>query len=51
MPAGHPGVSIGFFFIELAEVLARFEDDYDFVLARPSLPGGLASTPDRSAIA
>jgi putative intracellular protease/amidase len=34
-PAGHPGISIGFFLVELAEVLARFGDDYDLVLATP----------------
>ncbi|MBV1949039.1 hypothetical protein [Streptomyces sp. BV129] len=34
-PAGHPGIPTGFFLVELAAVMARFEKDYDFVLATP----------------
>jgi putative intracellular protease/amidase len=34
-PAGHPGLSTGFFLVELAAVMAEFEDEYDFVLATP----------------
>jgi putative intracellular protease/amidase len=34
-PAGHPGIPTGFFLVELAAVMAAFEDDYDFVLATP----------------
>jgi len=34
-PAGHPGIPTGFFFVELAAVMAEFEKDYDFVLATP----------------
>ncbi len=34
-PAGHPGLPIGFFLVELAAVLKTFEDDYDFIFATP----------------
>ncbi len=34
-PAGHPGISTGFWLIELAAVLAAFESDHEFVLATP----------------
>ncbi|MFE3202380.1 hypothetical protein [Embleya sp. NPDC059237] len=34
-PADHPGIPTGFFLVELAAVMARFEDDYDFILATP----------------
>ena len=34
-PAGHPGIPTGFFLVELAAMLAQFENDYDFVLATP----------------
>ncbi|MFF3376954.1 hypothetical protein ACFYXF_28880 [Streptomyces sp. NPDC002680] len=34
-PAGHPGLPTGFFLVELAAVMAEFENDYDFVLATP----------------
>ncbi|MFI9559373.1 hypothetical protein [Nonomuraea endophytica] len=34
-PAGHPGIPTGFFLVEVAAVLARFEKDYDFILATP----------------
>ena len=34
-PVGHPGIPTGFFLVELAAVMAEFENDYDFVLATP----------------
>jgi hypothetical protein len=34
-PAGSPGISTGFFLVELAAVMAAFEEDYDFILATP----------------
>jgi hypothetical protein len=34
-PSGHPGISIGFFLVELAKVLQDFGDDYDLVFATP----------------
>ena len=34
-PIGHPGIPTGFFLVELAAVMAEFENDYDFVLATP----------------
>lgn len=34
-PADHPGVPTGFFLVELAAIMAAFEDDYDFILATP----------------
>jgi putative intracellular protease/amidase len=34
-PANHPGISTGFFLVELAAVMAAFEKDYDFILATP----------------
>ncbi|WP_217552849.1 hypothetical protein [Streptomyces sp. GbtcB6] len=34
-PAGHPGIPTGFFLVELAAVMAKFESDYDFILATP----------------
>jgi putative intracellular protease/amidase len=34
-PAGHPGIPTGFFLVELAAVMAAFENDYDFILATP----------------
>ncbi|WTX00135.1 hypothetical protein OG216_45320 [Streptomycetaceae bacterium NBC_01309] len=34
-PADHPGLPTGFFLVEVAAVLAQFEDDYDFILATP----------------
>ncbi|WP_406196110.1 DJ-1/PfpI family protein [Streptomyces europaeiscabiei] len=37
-PAGHPGVSTGFYLVELAQILKEFGDEYDFTFATP---GGL----------
>ncbi|MEH0546609.1 hypothetical protein QA802_27070 [Streptomyces sp. B21-105] len=37
-PAGHPGVSTGFYLVEMAQVLKEFGDDYEFTFATP---GGL----------
>ena len=34
-PAEHPGIPTGFFLVELAAILAAFENDYDFILATP----------------
>ncbi|MEU3620759.1 hypothetical protein ABZ725_52315 [Streptomyces sp. NPDC006872] len=34
-PTDHPGIPTGFFLVELAAVMAAFEDDYDFVFATP----------------
>lgn len=34
-PADVPSVSIGFFLVELAQVLSRFQDSHEFVLATP----------------
>ncbi|MFI1031528.1 hypothetical protein [Streptomyces sp. NPDC020951] len=34
-PAGHPGIPTGFFLVELAAVMAAFENDYDLILATP----------------
>ena len=34
-PTNHPGISTGFFLVELAAVIAAFEKDYDFILATP----------------
>ncbi|MFD5161950.1 hypothetical protein ACFWMJ_28385 [Streptomyces hawaiiensis] len=34
-PVGSPGISTGFFLVELAAVMAAFEEDYDFILATP----------------
>lgn len=34
-PADHPGISTGFFLVELAAVMAQFEATHDFVLATP----------------
>lgn len=34
-PSDHPGISTGFFLVELAAVMAAFEKDYDFILATP----------------
>lgn len=34
-PADHPGIPTGFFLVELAAVLAAFEDDHDFIFATP----------------
>lgn len=34
-PARHPGISTGFFLVEMARVLDEFQDDYDFVFATP----------------
>ncbi|MFI5472283.1 hypothetical protein ACIA6D_18855 [Streptomyces cacaoi] len=34
-PAGHPGIPTGFFLVELAAVMAAFENDHDFILATP----------------
>lgn len=35
-PPSVPSIPIGFFHVELAQVLAEFEDDYDFTLATPN---------------
>jgi putative intracellular protease/amidase len=35
LPAGHPGLSTGFFTVELASVLEQFEGNYDFTFATP----------------
>ncbi|WP_329280530.1 DJ-1/PfpI family protein [Streptomyces sp. NBC_01451] len=37
-PAGHPGVSTGFYLVELAQILKEFSDEYEFTFATP---GGL----------
>ncbi|MBV1940449.1 hypothetical protein KUF83_28345, partial [Streptomyces sp. BV286] len=37
-PAGHPGVSTGFYLVEMAQVLKEFGDEYEFTFATP---GGL----------
>lgn len=34
-PAGHPGVSTGFYLVEMAQVLNEFGDEYDFTFATP----------------
>ncbi|HEU4397245.1 MAG TPA: hypothetical protein VFU54_05330 [Actinomycetota bacterium] len=34
-PSGHPGISTGFFLVEMAKVLQDFGDDYDLVFATP----------------
>ncbi|MEV0227433.1 hypothetical protein [Streptomyces sp. NPDC050704] len=34
-PAGHPGVSTGFYLVELAQILKEFGDAYDFTFATP----------------
>ena len=34
-PAGHPGISTGFFLVELARLLHEFERDYTFTFATP----------------
>ncbi|MER6134094.1 DJ-1/PfpI family protein [Streptomyces sp. NPDC001815] len=34
-PADHPGVSTGFYLVELAQILKEFGDDYDFTFATP----------------
>jgi putative intracellular protease/amidase len=34
-PSGHPGLSTGFFLVELARVLREFEQDYEFTFATP----------------
>src|SRR6266498_552023 len=34
-PSGHPGISTGFFLIELAQVLKEFENEYDFTFVTP----------------
>jgi putative intracellular protease/amidase len=34
-PSGHPGISTGFFLVEMAKVLQSFGDEYDFVFATP----------------
>ncbi|WP_181273824.1 DJ-1/PfpI family protein [Brevibacterium oceani] len=34
-PADHPGISTGFFLVELAAVMAQFEETHDFILATP----------------
>lgn len=34
-PASVPSIPIGFFHVELGQVLAEFEDDYEFTLATP----------------
>jgi putative intracellular protease/amidase len=35
LPVAHTGVSTGFFTVELARVLERFEDEYDFTFVTP----------------
>lgn len=34
-PAGHPGLSTGFYLVELAQILKEFGDEYDFTFATP----------------
>jgi hypothetical protein len=34
-PSGHPGISTGFFLVEMAKVLQAFGHDYDLVFATP----------------
>lgn len=34
-PSGHPGISTGFFLVEMAKLLQEFGDEYDFVFATP----------------
>lgn len=34
-PAGHPGVSTGFYLVEMAQVLEELGDEYDFTFATP----------------
>lgn len=34
-PAGHPGVSTGFYLVEPAQILKEFGDEYDFTFAGP----------------
>ena len=34
-PAGHPGISTGFFLVELARLLGEFEQEYEFTFATP----------------
>ncbi|RZJ91958.1 MAG: hypothetical protein EOO20_03490 [Chryseobacterium sp.] len=34
-PKGHPGISTGFFLVELAKVLQAFEETHEFVFATP----------------
>ncbi|RYE40167.1 MAG: hypothetical protein EOP24_41830 [Hyphomicrobiales bacterium] len=34
-PAGHPGVSTGFYLVEVAQILKEFGDEYDFTFATP----------------
>jgi len=34
-PSGHPGISTGFFLVEMAKVLQEFGNEYDFVFATP----------------
>ena len=35
LPANHPGLSTGFFTVELARVLEQFENEYDFTFVTP----------------
>lgn len=35
-PAVHPGVSTGFYLVEMAQVLKEFGDDYEFTFATPA---------------
>ncbi|MGI5423890.1 DJ-1/PfpI family protein [Streptomyces sp. CA-179760] len=34
-PAGHPGVSTGFYLVEMAQILKELGDEYDFTFATP----------------
>jgi putative intracellular protease/amidase len=34
-PSGHPGISTGFFLVEMAQVLKEFENEYDFTFVTP----------------
>ena len=34
-PAGHPGVSTGFYLVEMAQILNELGDEYDFTFATP----------------
>lgn len=34
-PSGHPGISTGFFLVEMAKILQSFGDEYEFVFATP----------------
>ncbi|WP_231855566.1 hypothetical protein [Tsukamurella pseudospumae] len=35
-PASVPSIPIGFFHVELGQILAEFQDDFDYTLATPN---------------